>query len=147
MTYNSYSSDTPSTKHPWHNNSFYDILDIQQDLINNDKRRAAERQQQIEDEKVRLRIAKVQQLYTKRVSIDNIAFAMGISKQQVIEDIELIENAMYQRIQTHTANINQEEQYIPTTDAEVEFEKARRKFHMTGDYEPKNSGGYVAYFH
>jgi hypothetical protein len=51
MIYSSYSSDTPSRKYPWHNDSFYDILDIQQDLTNNEKRRAAERQQQIEQEK------------------------------------------------------------------------------------------------
>jgi hypothetical protein len=59
MTYNSYSSDTPSRKHPWHNDSFYDILDLNQAYIKTEEKKAAEREQKIEEEKVRLQIAKV----------------------------------------------------------------------------------------
>jgi hypothetical protein len=68
MTYNSYSSDTPSTKHPWHNDSFYDVLDMHQEFMAAEEKKAAELQQRIEEEKVRLRIAKVTQLHSKRVS-------------------------------------------------------------------------------
>jgi hypothetical protein len=52
---------------------------------------------------------------------------------------------MNQAIQTHTANINSEEQ--EDFGQEDEEEKARRIFLKTGHYEPKNSGGYYAIFH
>jgi hypothetical protein len=58
-SYPSYSSDTPSRKHMWHNDSFYDILVMHQEFMTAEEKRAAERQEQIEEEKVRLRIAKV----------------------------------------------------------------------------------------
>jgi hypothetical protein len=143
MTYNSYSSDTPSRKHPWYNDSFYDVLDMHQEFMAAEEKKAAEREQQIEEEKVRLRIAKVAQLHNKRVSVYGIAEAMGLPVEQVESDLYYIERSMNQAIQTHTANINNEEE------EEIdEEEKARRIFLKTGHYEPKHSwGGYVAYFH
>jgi ribosomal protein S24E len=145
MTYNSYSSDTPSRKHPWYNDSFYDVLDMHQEFMAAEEKKAAEREQQIEEEKVRLRIAKVAQLHSKRVSVCGIAEAMGLPIEQVESDLYYIERSMNQAIQTHTANINSEEekQDIIVDD----YERARRKFHMTGFYEPKDSGRYVAIFH
>jgi hypothetical protein len=86
MTYNSYSSDTPSTKHPWHNDSFYDVLDMHQEFMAAEEKKAAERQQLIEEEKVRLRIAKAAQLHSKHVSVNGISEVLGICKKQVEED-------------------------------------------------------------
>ena len=106
-----------------------------------EEKRAAERQQQIEEEKVRLRIAKVDQLYSKRVSIPGIAEAMGIPIEQVEEDLDYIEQSKSAAIQAHTASIQREEEEKLDED-----EKARRLFLKTGHYEPKNSGGYVAIF-
>jgi hypothetical protein len=134
MTYSSYSSDTPSTKHPLHNNSFYDVLDMHQEFMAAEEKKAAERQQQIEEEKVRLRIAKVAQLHSKRVSVNGIS--------EVEEDLDYVERSMDQAIAMHTANVNQEEEEeIEELD---EDEKARRLFLKIGHYEPKNSGGYIA---
>jgi hypothetical protein len=148
MSYPSYSSDTPGRRHAWHNDSFYDILDLHEAYMKTEEKRAAERQQQIEQEKVRLRIGKVAQLHSKRVSVNGIAEAMGLPVEQVESDLDYIERSMSQAIQAHTANANQDDNAIPmTTEEEEEYEKARRKFHMTGDYEPKNSGGYVAIFY
>jgi hypothetical protein len=143
MTYNSYSSDTPSTKHPLHNNSFYDVLDMHQEFMAAEEKKAAERQQRIEEEKVRLRIAKVAQLHSKRVSVNGISEALGICKKQVEEDLDYIEKSMNQAIAMHTANVNQDEEEVEELD---EDEKARKLFLNTGHYEPKNSGGYVAIF-
>jgi hypothetical protein len=123
-----------------HNDSFYDILDLHQDFMNAEKKRAAERQQQIEQEKVRLRIAKVAQLHSKHVSIPGIAEAMDLSIEQVESDLDYIDRTMNQAIQTHTANINSEGE-------EEEIYEARGIFLKTGHYEPKNSGGYYAIFH
>jgi NCAIR mutase (PurE)-related protein len=145
MTYNSYSSDTPSTKHPWHNNSFYDVLDMHQEFMTAEEKKAVERQQRIEEEKVRLRIAKVAQLHSKRVSVNGISEALGICKEQVEEDLDYIERSMNQAIAVHTANVNQEEEEEEIEDLD-EYEKARRLFLNTGHYEPKNSGGYIAIF-
>jgi hypothetical protein len=133
MTYSSYSSDTPSRKHPWHNNSFYDVLDMHQEFMAAEEKKAAERQQRIEEEKVRLRTAKVAQLHSKRVSVNGISEVMGLSVEQVESDLDYIEHSINQAIQTHTANINseEEEQDIIVDD----YERARRKFHMTGFYE------------
>jgi hypothetical protein len=47
MTYTTYSSDILSRRHPWHNDSFYDLTDIEHDLKTAAEKRAAERQQQI----------------------------------------------------------------------------------------------------
>jgi hypothetical protein len=141
----SYSSDIPGRRHAWHNDSFYDILDIHKDFMTAEKKRAADRQEQIEQEKVRLRIAKVAQVHSKRVSVNGIAEGMGLFIEQVESDLDYIDRSMNQAIQTHTANINSEEE--EERDIIVDdYESARRKFHMTGFYEPKNSGGYVAIF-
>jgi hypothetical protein len=91
-------------------------------------------------------VAKVAKLHSKRVSIPGISEALGLSIEQVEEDLDYIERSMSQAIQAHTANVNQDDNDIPMTTEEEEYEKACRKFHMTGDYEPKNSGGYVAIF-
>jgi hypothetical protein len=125
MSYPSYSSDTPSRRHVWHNDSFYNILDIEHALKINREKRAAERQRQIEEQKVRLRIAKVAQLHSKRASVNGISEALGICKKQVEEDLDYIERSMNLPIAMHTANVNQEEKedYMSTTDAEVDYEK------------------------
>jgi hypothetical protein len=93
------------------------------------KKRAIERLEKIEEEKVRLRIAKVEQLHRKRVSTNGIAEALGLSIPQVESDLDYIERSMSQAIATHIANINNNNDIddIPTT-AEEEYEKRRRKF-------------------
>jgi hypothetical protein len=139
--YNSYTSDTPSKRHPWHSESFGDIIDIQQDLRIAAEQRAANQQQQIEEAKVKLRIAKVEQLHRKRVSIPGISEALGLPIEQVEEDLDYIDRSMNQAIQIHTANINNNEQEELVVD---EYEKGRRKFLKTGHYEPKNASGYYA---
>jgi hypothetical protein len=55
--------------------------------------------------------------------------AIGICKEQVEEDLDYIECSMSQAIQAHTANVNQDDNDIPMTTEEEEYEKARRKFH------------------
>jgi hypothetical protein len=114
---------------------------MHQEFMAVEEKKAAERQQRIEEEKVRLRIAKVAQLHSKCVSVNGISEALGICKEQVEEDLDYIEKSMNQAIAVHTANVNQEE--VEELD---EDEKARRLFLNTGHYEPKNSGGYIAIF-
>jgi hypothetical protein len=80
--YNSYTSDTPGKRHAWHNDSFYSPIDIEHDLKLAREKRAAKRQQQIEQERIRLRIAKVAQLHSKRVSVNGISEAFGICKSK-----------------------------------------------------------------
>jgi NCAIR mutase (PurE)-related protein len=117
---------------------------MHQEFMAVEEKKAAERQQRIEEEKVRLRIAKVAQLHSKCVSVNGISEALGICKEQVEEDLDYVERSMNQAIAVHTANVNQEEEEeIEDLD---EDQKARRLFLKTGHYEPKNSGGYIAIF-
>jgi hypothetical protein len=141
LTFNSYSSDTPGKRHAWHDNSFYDVLDIENQLRMNRERKAAERQEQIEQEKVRLRIAKVDQLYSKRVSIPGISEAMGISQEQVMEDLDVINRARSAEINAHTAAI-QEQDEEELTDEEKDI---RSEFLETGFVRPRNRWGEGAY--
>jgi hypothetical protein len=141
LTFNSYSSDTPGKRHAWHDDSFYDVLDIENQLRMNRERKAAERQEQIEQEKVRLRIAKVDQLYSKRVSIPGISEAMGISQEQVMEDLDVINRARSAEINAHTAAI-QEQDEEELTDEEKDI---RSEFLETGFVRPRNRWGEGAY--
>lgn len=148
MTYNSYTSNTLDRKHPWHSEPFGDILEAHQAHMNYKEKMAAQRQQQIEEGKVRLRIAKVDELYSKRVSIPGISEAMGISQEQVEEDLNYMEQLRSQAINAHTAAINQEEPE-ELTDDEKEI---REEFWLGhGFVRPRSSrwsgeGAYVANF-
>jgi hypothetical protein len=148
LTYNSYTSNTPDRRHPWHNEAFGDILGAHQAHMNYKEKMAAQRQEQIEQEKVRLRIAKVDQLYSKRCSIPGISEAMGISQEQVEEDLNYMEQLRSQQVQAHTAAIQQQDEE-ELTDEEKEI---REEFWLGhGFVRPKSSkwsgeGAYVANF-
>jgi hypothetical protein len=86
----------------------------------------------------------VARLHSKHVSIPGISEALGLPIEQVESDLDYIERSMNQEIKAHAANINSNDDEEEEID---DYEKARRRFHMTGFYEPKDSGGYVAIIH